>query len=256
MRGETKGKVYLVGAGPGDPELLTLKAARILGECNVVLYDRLVSVEVLSMARADAELIYVGKHSGQQERTQAQIFELIRRFATEGKKIARLKGGDPLIFGRGGEEWKLAFEHGIDVEVIPGISSAIALPGMAGVPLTFRGISQNFAVITGHSCGELGQDWRSFASVDTLVVLMGANNRRFIAQALIDAGRGASEPVAFIERGTLPNERVVETTLADIARGAVEIESPAVMIVGEVVRLRDSLIKEQAQPELSPAFES
>ena len=249
------GKLYLIGAGPGDPELLTLKAARVLSECDVVLYDRLVSREVLSFARADAELIYTGKHEGEQDHAQPRIFDLIRRHALDGKIVARLKGGDPLVFGRGAEEWMTALEHGIDVELIPGVTSAVSVPGLAGIPLTCRGVAQSFAVITGHCQEGLAQEWSKYAGVDTLVVLMGVRNRCFLAEALIAAGRHPAEPVAFIERGTLEDERVVESSLASVAAGEVEVKSPAVLVVGEVVRLRRRLAKEQAQPEPSPALQ-
>lgn len=244
-----RGKLYLIGAGPGDPELLTLKAARILGECDVVLYDRLVSPEVLSFARVDAELIYVGKHEGEQQHTQARIFELVRTHALQGKTIARLKGGDPLVFGRGAEEWALALEQGIDVELIPGVTSAISVPGLAGIPLTFRGISQSFAIVTGHCREGLAQQWSKYAAIDTLVILMGVTNRSFIAQELIDAGRNPSEPVAFIERGTFEDERVTEATLASVAAGEIEVRSPAVFVIGEVVRLRPQLSPTALEPE-------
>lgn len=250
MRAEPKrGKLYLIGAGPGDPDLLTLKAARILGECDVVLYDRLVSPAVLRMARPDAELIYVGKHEGQQDCGQARIFDLIRDHADAGSTVARLKGGDPLIFGRGAEEWRVALENGIEVELIPGISSALAVPGLAGIPLTYRGVAQSFAVVTAHCREGQTQNWSSYAGIDTLVVLMGVDNRTFIAQSLIAAGRSADEPVAFIERGTLPEERVVESSLGAVAAGAVEVQSPAVFVIGQVVTLRRVLSALSQSPE-------
>jgi uroporphyrin-III C-methyltransferase len=232
------GKLYLIGAGPGDPELLTLKAARVLAECDVVLYDRLVSREVLALARPDAELIYVGKHEGEQDHKQAHIFDLIRQQVLNGKTIARLKGGDPLVFGRGAEEWRRALDERIEVQLIPGISSAIAVPGLAGIPLTFRGVSQSFAVVTGHCHEGLAHDWKKYARIDTLLVLMGVTNRQRIAMALIAAGRSGDEPVAFIERGTTREERVVESTLATVAAGDLEVESPAVWVIGQVVRMR------------------
>jgi uroporphyrin-III C-methyltransferase len=235
------GKLYLIGAGPGDPDLLTLKAARILRECDVVLYDRLVSAEILSFARPDAELIYVGKHEGEQDRVQNNIFELIRQYAFEGKNVARVKGGDPLVFGRGAEEWGLAIEHGIEVELIPGVTSAVSAPGLAGVPLTYRGISQSFAVITGHCHEGLDHDWNKYAGIDTLAILMGVKNRAFIARSLIDAGRNPDQPVAFIQRSGIVGERVVESTLAAVAAGSVDVESPAVFVIGDVVRLRARL---------------
>ncbi|MBV9613082.1 MAG: uroporphyrinogen-III C-methyltransferase [Acidobacteriaceae bacterium] len=246
--GTTSGKLYLIGAGPGDPELLTLKAARILGECDVVLYDRLVSREVLSFARPDAELVYVGKHEGEQERTQGEIFELVRRSTRKGKTVARLKGGDPLVFGRGAEEWAVALESGIEVELIPGITSAVSVPGLAGIPLTFRGVAQSFAVVTGHCHDGLSAAWEKHAGVDTLVILMGVRNRAFIAQALIAAGRPVNEPVAFIESGSTPEERVVESTLGAVAAGDCEVTSPAVFVVGKVVALRARLTAGRESP--------
>ena len=249
-RSQTAGKLYLIGAGPGDPELLTVKAARVLGECDVVLYDRLVSPQVLALARADAELIYVGKHEGDQEHVQDRIFELIRVHAGQGKTVARLKGGDPIVFGRGAEEWARAANYGIPVELIPGITSAISVPALAGIPLTYRGISQSFAVVAGHCREGLAQDWTRYAAIDTLVVLMGVTNRSFIARFLIDAGRQPEEPVAFIERGTLATETIVESTLGAVARDEIEIASPAVFVIGEVVRLRNELeVKEAARQQ-------
>lgn len=252
----TPGKLFLIGAGPGDPELLTLKAARVLRECDVVLYDRLVSPEVLSLARPDAELIYVGKHVGEQNQTQSHIFDLIREHALRGKAVARLKGGDPFVFGRGAEEWALAREHGIDVEVVPGVSSAIAVPGLAGIPLTYRGISQSFAVITGHCREGRSGHWKSYSAVHTLVILMGVTNRVHIAHSLIAAGRSPDEPVAFIQRGTTAAEEIVESTLSAVAAGRTQIHNPAVFVIGRVVELRSRLkATEQAPTPLDPDAE-
>jgi uroporphyrin-III C-methyltransferase len=236
------GKLYLIGAGPGDPELLTVKAVRKLAEADLVLYDRLVSKEVLAYAQPGAKLVYAGKHEGQQQHTQAEIFELIRKHTLNGETVARLKGGDPLVFGRGGEEWAFAIEHAIEIEVIPGVTSAIAVPALAGIPLTYRGVSQSFAVITGHCREGLAQHWRNYTGVDTLVILMGVQNRAFIAESLIAAGRPPSEPVAFIEHGTTKDERIVESTLEAVASGETEVINPAVFVVGEVVKLRAKLI--------------
>jgi uroporphyrin-III C-methyltransferase len=238
------GKLYLIGAGPGDAELLTVKAARVLGACDVVLYDRLTTPEVLALARSDAQLIYVGKHDGEQEREQARIFELILEHATAGRTVARLKGGDPLVFGRGAEEWEMALAHGIEVEFIPGVSAAIAVPGLAGIPLTFREVSRSFAVVTGHWKSGTNMEWTPYAKIDTLVILMGTKQRVLIAESLIAAGRNPNEPVAFVEQGSLPNERVVETDLATIAQGNVDVCGPAVMVVGEVVRQRKKRAKQ------------
>jgi uroporphyrin-III C-methyltransferase len=236
------GKLYLIGAGPGDPELLTVKAARVLGQCDVVLYDRLTTRGVLALARCDAELVYVGKHDGEQEREQARIFELILEHATAGRSVARLKGGDPLVFGRGAEEWEIAVAHGIEVEFIPGISSAIAVPGLAGIPLTFREVSRSFAVVTGHWKSGTNMEWSPYAKIDTLVILMATKQRALIANSLIAAGRSPSEPVAFVEQGSLADQRVVETNLNTVAEGKVEVGGPAVMVVGEVVRQRNRLV--------------
>lgn len=237
------GKLYLIGAGPGDAELLTVKAARVLGECDVILYDRLTTPGVLALARADAELVYVGKHDGEQEREQARIFELILQHAKAGRTVARLKGGDPLVFGRGAEEWEVALEHGIEVELIPGISAAIAVPGLAGIPLTFREVSRGFAVVTGHSKSGTNMEWTPYAKIDTLVILMGTKQRVSIAESLIAVGRSPNELVAFVEQGSLADERVVETNLAAVAQGKVEVNGPAVMVVGEVVRQRKRLME-------------
>lgn len=247
MGPERTGKLYLIGAGPGDPELLTLKAVRILRECDIILYDRLVASEILAHARPGAELIYVGKHPGEQERTQQAIFKLIAAHASAGKAVARLKGGDPLIFGRGAEEWSLASRYGIVVELIPGVSSAIAVPGLAGIPLTLRGVSQSFAVITAHCQEGRTEDWGRYSKIDTLVVLMGVKNRASIAQSLIAAGRRGTEPAAFIERGTLPGERIMQGSLADVAAGRVNVRPPAVLVIGEVASLFYRLSRPQAQ---------
>lgn len=245
-------KLYLIGAGPGDPELLTLKAARVLLECDIVLYDRLVSPEVLAFARPDAELVYVGKHEGEQNNAQDAISQLILSHAALGKVIGRLKGGDPLVFGRGAEEWLLALSAQIPVELVPGVSSATSVPGLAGIPLTYRGVSQSFAVVTAHCREGVLQNWASFASVDTLVILMGVKNRSLIAQSLIAAGRGPDEPAAFIESGATPRERVVETNLRSIAASRVHVESPAVFIVGAVVALRSQLRTHAHPTEAAP----
>lgn len=238
---KNRGKLYLIGAGPGDPELLTLKAVRALGESDVILYDRLVAKEALYHAKPGAAAIYVGKHHGEQERTQAEIFDLILTHARQGKIVARLKGGDPVVFGRGAEEWALAIEHGVDAEIIPGVTSAISVPELAGIPVTYRELSQSFVVITGHERAGSPQDWHRYVSPDTLVILMGVSHRTQIAQSLIDAGRKLTEPVAFIERGTTEHERVVISTLGEVASGAVLVSNPAVWVIGEVVRLRERL---------------
>jgi uroporphyrin-III C-methyltransferase len=231
---ERAGKVYLVGGGPGDPDLLTVRAVRILQRADVVLYDRLVSPEVLTLANSRADLIYAGKNEGEQHEAQSWINEQLLAHARCGKLVVRLKSGDPLIFGRGAEEWRFLSTHGIDVEIIPGLSSALAVPNVAGIPLTLRGVSRAFAVITGHCEKEEPTEWRRYAAVDTLVILMGVRRRVAIAKELIGAGRDPGEPAAFIERGTTPAARVQVTTLAEIAAGAVDVKPPAVFVVGKV----------------------
>jgi uroporphyrin-III C-methyltransferase len=245
-RPQETGKLYLIGAGPGDPELLTLKAVRCLRLCDVVLYDRLVNSKILDTARPDAELIDVGKHQGEQEHTQRRILDLVRTHALAGKIVGRLKGGDPLVFGRGAEEWAFALKLGIDVELVPGVSSAVAVPALAGIPLTYRNVSQSFVIVTGHCRDGTAHDWRRYAAVDTLVILMGVRNRAFIAASLIAAGRDASQSIAFIQRGTLPGEVVVESTLGEVAKGHVDVRSPAVFVIGDVVRMRAELLATSA----------
>ncbi len=193
------------------------------------------------MARPDSERVYVGKHQGEQELRQEEIFDLIRDRALQGKTVGRLKGGDSLVFGRGAEEWQLALKHGIRVELIPGVSSAIAVPGLAGIPLTFRNVSQSFAVVTGHCQEGASHAWERYASVDTLVILMGVKNRQAIASGLIAAGRPAAQPVAFVYRGSLKEQQTVESTLAEVAAGNIEVKSPAVFVIGDVVNLRSLL---------------
>jgi uroporphyrin-III C-methyltransferase len=231
------GKIYLVGAGPGDPDLLTVKALRALRQCDVVLYDRLVSQEILDLVGPETERIYVGKHEGEQHTVQESIFQLLLEHARAGKSVVRLKGGDPLVFGRGAEEWALAIRHDVEVELIPGVSSAIAVPGLAGIPLTFRKLSRSFAVITGHCGNSSAQDWRRYSQIDTLIILMGVKNRALIARNLIEAGRTRRDPVAFVERGASPHQRVLVSTLGEVADEKVSVRSPAVFVIGEVVRL-------------------
>lgn len=235
------GSVSLIGAGPGDPELLTLRAARRLAAAEVVLYDRLVSAEILALANPQAEFIYAGKEKGQQDEVQQEIFRHLALHAGAGKRVVRLKSGDPLVFGRGAEEAEYLLSLGIAVEIVPGISSAIAVPGQAGIPVTYRSLSSSFTVVTGHARKNGAIDWRSHAAAETLIILMGVETRVEIAQALIAAGRAASEPVAFISRGCTASETTVETTLAEVAAGNVAVESPAIFIAGEVVRLRERL---------------
>lgn len=231
--------IYIVGGGPGRADLLTVRAARILARADAVLYDRLVSAEVLELVRPGAELHSVGKEEGRQEEIQNHILELLADCAKRHDVVVRLKGGDPMVFGRGAEEWLHLAEQGYAVEVVPGISSAVAVPELAGIPVTFRGVAGGFAVVTGNRKAGCCQEWEAYARVDTLVVLMGVARRGEIAACLMKHGRNAETPVAFIENGTTSEERVVVTTLAGAA--AAEVSSPAVMVIGEVVALRGKL---------------
>jgi uroporphyrin-III C-methyltransferase len=235
---DDRAKVYVVGAGPGDPDLLTRKALKVLIGADVVIYDRLVSPEILSLANPSAQLIYAGKSYGHQEEVQSEIFACFLRLAHSARTIVRLKSGDPMVFGRGGEELDFLVRHGFEVELVPGVSAAIAAPGLAGIPLTLRGVAASFAVVAGHRESVEELDWSAFKHVDTLVVLMGVQQRVAIACGLIAKGRTAQTPVAFIENASTDRERIVETTLGEVALGRVDVEAPSVFVIGEVVRMR------------------
>jgi uroporphyrin-III C-methyltransferase len=233
--------IYLVGAGPGRADLLTLRAARLLAIADVVLYDRLVSAEVLALVNPAAEFIFVGKEDGQQECIQERILLELANQGSRHEHVVRLKGGDPMIFGRGAEEWHYLAARGFEVELVPGISSALSVPSLAGVPPTFRGVATGFAVVTGHVREGFNEDLARYAAIDTLIILMGTRHRAQIAKILIAAGRDPHQPACFIENGSTPQERFVETTLAEL--GEVEVASPAVLVIGEVVKLRGQLVR-------------
>ncbi len=236
------GKVYLVGAGPGDPELLTLKAYRVIKSADVILYDRLINQEILELAKPDCKLVYVGKEDGKHLKKQEEINHLLLYYARRYDTVVRLKGGDPFVFGRGGEEAIFLRKYRIDFEVVPGITSAVSVPAYAGIPITHRGLASSFAVITGHESPEKKQssiDWKSLKGIDTLVFLMCVSNRKHIAKKLIEAGRNPDEPVAFIHRGTTEHQTVVETTLKELIEKDIDIKPPSVMVVGKVVKLRN-----------------
>ena len=240
-------KVYLVGAGPGDPDLLTRKALRLLEQADVILYDRLVSGRILALANPLARLIDVGKQQGQQEEIQTEIFTWILRLSRSSSIIVRLKSGDPMVFGRGGEELEFLAQHGIEAEVVPGLSSALAAPALAGIPVTYRGVAASFSVIAGHRQSLTTLDWSVYKGVDTLIILMGVEHRDVIAHTLIEQGRPASQPVAFLENASTPSERVVESTLELVARRQAEVTAPAVMVIGEVVRHRAAVRRAMLQ---------
>lgn len=234
--------VSLVGAGPGDPELLTLKALKVLQRAEVVLYDRLVSAEILALADPSAIFIDTGKEEGHADEMQQEIYMLLLKYVWEGRRVVRLKGGDPFVFGRGGEEVLFLKQHGIGVEVVPGVSSSLAGPALVGIPVTHRGVSSSVAVVTARCQGGTEADWLKVARVDTLIVLMGVKHRDRIARHLMALGRPPGEPVALIERASTGRERVVESTLEAMAGGQVEVESPAVMVIGRVVSLRAAMV--------------
>ncbi len=237
------GKVYLIGVGPGDKELLTLKALKIMKEASVVLYDRLISDEILQEVNPDAYLIYVGKENGFHSMEQDSINKIMVDYAKAGQIVARLKSGDPFVFGRVAEEALFLKEHNIDFEIIPGISSAIAAPSHAFIPVTHRDISSSFAIITGHKVnGGLSHiKWDKIIGIDTLIFLMSASSRKDIAFNLIKAGRNQDESVAFIEDCYGEKERIIVTTLYNVIHKDIEINPPVVMVVGEVVNVRAKL---------------
>ncbi len=242
-----KGKVYLVGAGPGDIGLLTVKGLRCLQKAEVVIYDFHLNAQILNYINQKAEFIYAGKRGGHHSMTQNEINTILVKKAKEGKNICRLKGGDPFVFGRGGEEAETLSKEGIEFEVVPGVSSSIAAPAYAGIPLTHRLFSSSFAVIPGYediTKEESAIKWSKLATgVGTLVFLMAVKNVEVIAQKLIDNGLSPDTPVAVVRWGTRPDQRTIVGTLKNIA-GILkekEIKPPAVMVVGEVVRLRESL---------------
>jgi uroporphyrin-III C-methyltransferase len=235
------GKVYLVGAGPGDPGLMTVRGMDCLRKADVVVYDRLVNTELLAEAPFHAELIYAGKAPGQHRYPQEEIHEILIRRAEAGKVVVRLKGGDPFLFGRGAEELLACAEAGIPCEVVPGVTSAISVPARVGIPVTHRGVAASFAVVTGHCNGVDRVDWQAVARVDTVIILMGLARLGEVVAELLRHGRAPDTPAALISRGTLPDEKVVTAPLAEIAERAAGFLSPALVVVGEVVRLRESV---------------
>lgn len=239
------GKVYLVGAGPGDPGLLTVRGLELIRSAEVIVYDRLVNPELLEEARAAALRIFAGKESGLHSLPQDEINALMIAHARRGLRVVRLKGGDPFVFGRGGEEAQALAAAGIPFEVVPGVSSAISVPAYAGIPLTHRQLSSSFAVITGHEACKDGAktiDWARLATaVDTLVILMGLKNLPRIVSQLVAHGRSPETPAALIRWGTTEKQQVVDGTLSDIVDKARLLGPPVVIVVGNVVELRHRL---------------
>jgi len=240
-----KGEVFLVGGGPGDPDLLTFRALRLMQQCDVCVYDKLVSPEVMELVRRDAELIYVGKSRDQHTLPQEEINALLAKLALQGKRVLRLKGGDPFIFGRGGEEIETLMEHGVPFQVVPGITAANGVSSYAGIPLTHRDYAQACLFITGHlKDGSLDLDWEAMARPrQTVVIYMGLVGLAEICVQLIKHGVSPDMPVAVVQQGTTQRQKVVTATLADLSEKVTEagLKPPCLTIIGEVVHLREKL---------------
>lgn len=249
--GSNNGEVYLVGGGPGDPDLLTFRALRLMQQCDVCVYDKLVSPEVMELVRRDAQLIYVGKSRDQHTLPQEEINDLLAKLALQGKRVLRLKGGDPFIFGRGGEEIETLMEHGVPFQVVPGITAANGVSSYAGIPLTHRDYAQACLFITGHlkpqlnsNAMKLDLDWVAMSRPrQTVVIYMGLIGLAEICQQLIMHGVSANMPAAVIQQGTTQRQRVVTATLNDLAEKvtAAQMKPPCLTIIGEVVQLRKKL---------------
>jgi uroporphyrin-III C-methyltransferase len=242
------GKVFLVGAGPGDPELMTVKARRVLEEADVILYDSLVGEQIIEMLmEMEAELIDVGKRGGFHRYSQDEINQMIVGYAKEGKTVVRLKGGDPYLFGRGGEEAEVIAEEGIEVEVVPGITSAIAVPASAGIPVTHRDFASSVTFITGHEADEKEKtsiNWKALAELGgTLVILMGVKKLADNITRLLGYGMSPETPVAIIEKGTTPFQKVTVGKLKNIVDMAEKnkVRPPAIVVIGRVVTLHEKL---------------
>ncbi len=238
------GKVYLTGAGPGDIELLTVKALRVIQEADVIIYDRLANPDILEKAKNGCEFVYVGKEDGRHIMPQDDINEVIYQNGLKHECVVRLKGGDPFVFGRGGEEALFVLERDVKFEIIPGITSAISAPAYAGIPVTHRGVSVSFRVVTGHESPnkKVSQiPWDTFKTDDTIVFLMGLHNLPKISKKLMEIGKSTDYPVAVISKGTTPEQTVVVGTLENIVEKAKDIPTPALIVVGRVVELREQL---------------
>lgn len=251
------GKVYLVGAGPGDPDLITVKGLRCLQKADVILYDRLVNPELLQHAKEGAQLVYCGKLPHYHTMKQETINHFLVKYAKKGFGVVRLKGGDPFVFGRGGEEAEECAKHGVPFEIIPGITAGIAASAYAGIPVTHRSLSRSFAFITGHQAGDVEAEhqWSHLAmGVDTICVYMGVSHLPSITQQLIQHGKSSQTPIALIHWGTLSDQRTVVGTLENIEERVkeAEISNPSMIVIGEVVRLHKKLnwFQEEIVPNL------
>jgi uroporphyrinogen III methyltransferase/synthase len=242
-----KGKVFIVGAGPGDPKLITVKGQEAIQEADILVYDYLANPRLVAEASSETELIYVGKKAGNHTYSQEEINDIIVQKAKEGKVVTRLKGGDPFIFGRGGEEAEYLRENGVEFEIVPGITSPISVPAYAGIPLTHRDFNSSVAFVTGHedpTKNESNMDWEKLSTATgTIVFLMGVGNLPNIVEQLKKHGRDAETPVALIRWGTKPEQETVAGNLNNIVQKVKEagLKPPAITIVGEVVQLRDKL---------------
>lgn len=238
------GNVYLTGAGPGDMELLTIKALRVIQEADVIIYDRLANPDILEKAKSGCEFVYVGKEDGRHIMPQDEINETIYQNALKYETVVRLKGGDPFVFGRGGEEAAYLQERGIKFEIIPGITSAISVPAYAGIPVTHRGVAVSFRVVTAHESPnkkETQIPWENYKTDDTIIFLMGLHNLPQIAKKLIEIGKERDYPCAVISKGTTKEQSVVVGTLENIVERAKNVPTPALIVVGRVVELREQL---------------
>ncbi|HEX9788539.1 MAG TPA: uroporphyrinogen-III C-methyltransferase [Candidatus Binatia bacterium] len=238
------GKVYLVGAGPGDPGLMTVRGLALLRSAQAIVYDQLVNPALLDETGSQAAKIFVGKRAGRHCIAQDEINNVLIAYARAGREVVRLKGGDPFVFGRGGEEAEALAEAGIPFEIVPGVSSAVAVPAYAGIPLTHRKFASSFAVVTGHEARKPNSavDWAKLATaVDTLVILMGLTHLPIIVRKLIEHGRSPQTAVAVICSGTTSEQEVVIGTLTDIVEKSARVEAPASIVVGDVVSLADKL---------------
>ncbi|MCD7033849.1 uroporphyrinogen-III C-methyltransferase [Metabacillus sp. GX 13764] len=254
------GKVYLVGAGPGDPELITLKALRCIQEADVILYDRLINKELLKHAKEGADLIYCGKLPDYHTMKQETINRFLVRYAKKGKVVTRLKGGDPFVFGRGGEEAEALVKNNLPFEIVPGVTSGIAAAAYAGIPVTHRDASASVAFVTGHKKGEDEEErWKSLAKgIDTLAIYMGVSQLPYIQEKLIQYGKSPDTPAAIIHWGTTAVQKTVTGTLETIHEDAMrnEMKNPSMIIIGEVVKYREQLKWFKEDLKASPVSEA
>ena len=240
------GSVYIVGAGPGDPKLLTIRGLECIQQADVILYDRLVNIELLKHAKAGAELLYCGKEPGKHAMIQEEIHRVLVEQANLGKQVLRLKGGDPFVFGRGAEEAAVLRQARIPFEIVPGITAGIAAPAYAGIPVTHRDHAASFAIVPGHGRAEKGQDflnWSALAQIDTVAFYMSVGNIEHITKSLMTNGKSETTPVAVIEWGTTENQRTITGTLVTIAQEIKhhQITNPSMILVGDVVGVRDEI---------------